>query len=200
MYLCAVDDEGMGVSLIQSNAKGFGCHIAVPGTGVLLHNRGVGFSLEPGHPAEYGPRRRPPHTLAPALITRPDGSLRAVLGTMGGDAQPHVVLQMVARLLVGREAAGEVIRAPRFVLAPGPEVDSTGFDTWADPANQIVRIEGHAPEDWADGLERRGHRVEVVDFDPGGFGHAHLIEIDENGMKAGAADQRSLVGAAVAWV
>jgi gamma-glutamyltranspeptidase/glutathione hydrolase len=111
-----------------------------------------------------------------------------------------VVLQMVARLLVGRQPAGEVIRAPRFVLAPGPEVESTGFDTWADPRNQIVRIEGHAPDEWADGLERRGHRVEAVGFDPGGFGHAHLIEVDEDGMKAGAADQRSLVGAAVAWV
>jgi gamma-glutamyltranspeptidase/glutathione hydrolase len=198
MYLCAVDGEGMGVSLIQSNAKGFGCQVAVPGTGVLLHNRGVGFSLERGHPAEYGAGRRPPHTLAPALITRPDGSLRAVLGTMGGDAQPQVVLQMVARLLVGRQPAGEVIRAPRFVLAPGPEVESTGFDTWADPSNQIVRLEGHAPDDWASGLERRGHRVDVVDFDPGGFGHAHLIEVNEDGMRAGSADQRSLVGAAIA--
>jgi gamma-glutamyltranspeptidase/glutathione hydrolase len=200
MYLCAVDGEGMGVSLIQSNAKGYGCQVAVPGTGVLLHNRGVGFSLEPGHPAEYGPGRRPPHTLAPALITRDDGSLRAVLGTMGGDAQPQVVLQMVARLLVGRQTAGDVIRAPRFVLAPAPEVESTGFDTWVDPAHQLVRIEGHAPPQWAEGLQRRGHRVEVVDFDPGGFGHAHMIEVDSHGMRAGAADQRSIAGAAVAWV
>jgi len=55
IYLCAVDADGMGVSLIQSNAEGFGSHVAVPGTGVLLHNRGIGFSLESGHPAEYGP-------------------------------------------------------------------------------------------------------------------------------------------------
>ena len=77
IYLCATDGDGMGVSLIQSNAKEFGCHVAVPGTGVLLHNRGIGFSLEAGHPAEYGPGRRPPHTLAPTVVTRPDGSLRA---------------------------------------------------------------------------------------------------------------------------
>jgi gamma-glutamyltranspeptidase/glutathione hydrolase len=200
MYLCAVDGDGMGVSLIQSNAKGFGCRVAVPGTGVLLHNRGVGFSLVEGHPAEYGPGRRPPHTLAPALITRDDGSLRAVLGTMGGDSQPQVVLQMMARLLVGRQSAGDVIRAPRVVLAPGPEIEGTGFDTWADPANQVVRVEAHAPDGWVEGLEGRGHRVELVDFDPGGFGHAHLIEVDDDGMRAGAADQRSLIGAAVASV
>lgn len=198
MFLCAVDAQGMGVSLIQSNAKDFGCHVAVPGTGVLLHNRGIGFSLEPGHPAEYGPGRRPPHTLAPALVTRPDGSLRAVLGTMGGDSQPQVVLQLLARLLVHGQEAGEVVRAPRFVLAPGAQASGTGFDTWRDADEQVVRIEGHAPPGWPDGLVQRGHRVEVAGFDPAGFGHAQLIEVREDGLRAGAADPRSMTGAAVA--
>jgi gamma-glutamyltranspeptidase/glutathione hydrolase len=195
MYLCAVDRDGVGVSLIQSNAKDFGCHVAVPGTGVLLHNRGIGFSLEPGHPAEYGPGRRPPHTLSPALITRADGSLRALLGTMGGDSQPQVVLQMAARLLVGGEEPGDVVRAPRVVLAP--DGDASGFDTWDHPDRQVVRIEGHAPASWADGLARRGHRVEVAGFDPGGFGHAQMIEVRDDGIRAGAADPRAMVGAAV---
>jgi gamma-glutamyltranspeptidase/glutathione hydrolase len=195
MYLCAVDRDGVGVGLIQSNAKDFGCHVAVPGTGVLLHNRGIGFSLEPGHPAEYGPGRRPPHTLSPALITRADGSLRALLGTMGGDSQPQVVLQMAVRLLLRGEEPGEVVRAPRFVLAPAG--DGSGFDTWDHPDRQVVRIEAHAPASWADGLARRGHRVEVAGFDPGGFGHAQLIEVRDDGIRAGAADPRAMVGAAV---
>ena len=80
MYLCAVDQNRMGVSLIQSNAKAFGCNVFEPSTGIGLHNRGIGFSLQAGHPAEYGPGRRPPHTLAPALVTHGDGSLRAVIG------------------------------------------------------------------------------------------------------------------------
>lgn len=198
MFLCAVDGDGMGVSLIQSNAKDFGCHVAVPDTGVLLHNRGIGFSLREGHPAGYGPGRRPPHTLAPALVTRPDGSLRAVLGTMGGDSQPQVVLQMLARLLLANQDAGQVITAPRFVLAPA--TPGTGFDTWADPDDQIVRVESHAPEAWIDGLRQRGHRVEVATFDPAGFGHAQLIEVRDDAVRAGAADPRSMVGAAVAAV
>ncbi len=198
MYLCAVDDTGMGVSLIQSNAKDFGCHVAVPGTGVLLHNRGIGFSLEPGHPAEYGPRRRPPHTLAPVLVTRSDGSLRAVLGAMGGDSQPQVVLQMLARLLVEGQEAGDVIHAPRFVLAPGAGSEGTGFDTWADVAAQVVRIEAHAPAEWSAGLQRLGHAVEVAGIDPAGFGHAQLIVVRDDGVLAGAADPRSMSGAAVA--
>ncbi len=195
IYLCAVDGNGCGVSLIQSNASGFGCHVAVPGTGVLLHNRGIGFSLEPGHPAEYGPGRRPPHTLSPALITRDDGSLRAVLGTMGGDSQPQVVLQMLARLLVGDEAPGALIGAPRWVLtSPG----NRGFDTWRDPAAHVVRLEAHCPTGWAAGLRSRGHRIEVAGFDPGGFGHAHCIERSVAGTLDGAADPRALIGAAIA--
>ncbi len=194
IHLATVDRDGMGVSLIQSNAAGFGCHVAVPGTGILLHNRGIGFSLEEGHPAEYGPGRVPPHTLAPALVTRPDGSLRAVLGTMGGDSQPQVVLQLLARLLVAGEEPGRALDAPRFVVASG---NPQGFDTWTDP-RQLVRIEGHAPEGWAEGLATRGHEVEVAGMDPAGFGHAHVIEVRADGTRAGAADVRSMTGGAVA--
>lgn len=194
IYLCAVDAEGMGVSLIQSNASGFGCHVAVPGTGVLLHNRGIGFTLEEGHPAELAPGRKPPHTLSPALVTRPDGSLRQVIGTMGGDSQPQVVLQLLARTLVGGEAPGDANEAPRFVLASGT---GQGFDTWTAP-DQVVRIEAHAPSSWDDGLAARGHRVERARLDPAGFGHAHLIEVGADSMRGGAADVRSVVGAAVA--
>lgn len=200
MYLCAIDEHGNGVSLIQSNAKDFGCRLAVPGTGVLLHNRGLGFCLEPGHPAEYGPRRRPPHTLAPALITRPDGTLRALLGTMGGDSQPQIVLQLAARLLADRATAGEAIMAPRLVIAADAPAGRTGFDTWTDPDRQVVRIEAHAPAGWSEGLSAIGHQVEVAGFDPGGFGHAHVIEVDDDGMRHGAADPRSMSGAAIAVV
>ena len=195
IFLCTADGQGGGVSLIQSNAAGFGAHVAVPGTGILLHNRGIGFSLRPGHPAEYGPGRRPPHTLSPALVTRGDGSLRSVLGTMGGDSQPQVVLQMLVRMLVHGERPGAVIAAPRFVLTtPG----NRGFDTWTRPEEHVVRIESHAPPAWDDGLRDRGHRVTRATGDVVGFGHAHLIEVDPAaGTLAGAADQRAMTGAAV---
>ncbi|TYP89578.1 gamma-glutamyltransferase family protein [Blastococcus xanthinilyticus] len=192
IYLCATDADGMGVSLIQSNAKGFGCHVAVPGTGVLLHNRGLGFSLEDGHPAEYRPGRRPPHTLAPALVTRPDGSLRAVLGTMGGDSQTQVLLQMLARLLVAGQDPGTLLSAPRWVLAVD---EGTGFNVWERPDTHRVRIEEHAPASWRAGLEQRGHEVETAGRDLVGFGHAHLIELPLDGPARGAADPRALVGA-----
>jgi gamma-glutamyltranspeptidase/glutathione hydrolase len=195
IYLCATDGDGMGVSLIQSNAKEFGCHVAVPGTGVLLHNRGIGFSLEAGHPAEYRPGRRPPHTLAPTVVTRPDGSLRALLGSMGGDSQTQLVLQLLARLLVTGDDPAAVIGAPRWVLATE---GGTGFDLWERPAGHRVRIEEHAPASWRPGLEERGHEVRTARPDPAGFGHAHLIDVPVGGPPRGAADARSLIGAAVA--
>ncbi|MDA0636886.1 gamma-glutamyltransferase [Nonomuraea sp. MCN248] len=190
-YLCAVDGDGLGVSLIQSNASGFGSFLFEPRTGINLHNRGIGFSLEPGHPAEYGPGRRPPHTLTPALVTRPDGSLRAVAGTMGGDAQPQILLQVLTRLLRHGQDPGAVIAAPRWRFG-----SDTGFDTWqrAKSAEGTV-VELEDGTGWQDGLSALGHRVSPV---PGGaFGHAHLIEVLPDGMLAGAADPRSLTGAAI---
>jgi gamma-glutamyltranspeptidase/glutathione hydrolase len=187
IYLCAVDGEGMGVSLIQSNASGWGCHLVVPGTGIFLHDRAIGFSLDAGHPAELAPGRRPPHTLAPALVTR-DGELHAVLGTMGGDTQPQVVLQLLARLLHAGQSVGAAVRAPRWALGEG------GFSVW-DEGDLATTVEWDAPESWASGLADRGHRVVRARRDAN-FGHAHVIVRRPDGVLAGAADPRALSGSA----
>src|SRR5207237_7770724 len=92
VFLCAVDSNRMGVSLIQSHGGSFGSLLAIPGMGAFLHRRGIGFSLEPGHAAEYGPGRRPPQTLSPALVTTLDERLSAVIGTLGGDCQPQTLV------------------------------------------------------------------------------------------------------------
>ncbi len=190
-YLCVVDREGMGVSLINSNANGFGAHLIAGSSGIFLHDRGLGFSLEPGHPAEYRAGRRPPHTLAPALVTRPDGSLRSVLGTMGGDTQPQIVLQMLASMLVHGHDPGRAVGQGRWKISA---VDGGGFDTWRHGHGRRVELESHVPEEVADALRTRGHEVSVDDL--GGFGHAHAIEVTEHGMLAGAADPRALTGIA----
>ncbi len=191
IYMCVVDGEGMGVSLIQSNADGFGSHLTLPGLGVFLHNRGTGFSVEPGHPARYGPGRRPPHTLAPALVTRPDGGLRAVLGTMGADAQPQVVLQMLVRLLVDGSDPGHVVGGGRWILAGG----GSAFRTWEAGGAVEVVVEEHAPQAWVPGLVERGHAARVGNAN---FGHAHCIEVVDGGLR-GAADPRSVVGEAAGF-
>jgi gamma-glutamyltranspeptidase/glutathione hydrolase len=187
----AIDGDGTGVTLIQSNASDFGAHLVEPNTGTFLHNRGLGFSLIAGHPAELGPGRRPPHTLSPALVTRPDGGLRAVVGSMGGDSQPQIVLELLARLLVEGQAPGAVVSGPRAVQASSTSVH--GFDLWDGP-DQVV-VEDHAPSAWVDGLRARGHEVLVRNGFGAGFGHAHLIEVTKDGLQ-GAADPRALIGSA----
>lgn len=195
IYLCAVDGDGGAASLIQSNASGWGSHLVEPATRIFLHNRGVGFSLDAGHPAEYGPGRRPPHTLSPALVTKPDGSLRATVGTMGGDAQPQVLLQLLARLFHAGQAPGDALAAGRWRLGVA---GSTGFDTWSRPEALRVEIEGHAAG-WDDDLRRRGHTVHRTASHDSAFGHAHVIVRDDDGMLHGAADHRSQGGAAHGW-
>jgi gamma-glutamyltranspeptidase/glutathione hydrolase len=192
-YLCVVDGDGLGVSLIQSNALGFGSLLWEPRTGINLQNRGIGFSLEEGHPAEYAPGRRPPHTLVPALVTRPDGSLRTVLGTMGGDAQPQILLQLATRLLRHGQPPEAAIAAPRWRLA----TQGSGFDTWDDPGAVRVDVEEGAP--WAAGLAERGHPVADAAYGSA-FGHAHLIDVRADGSLAGAADPRAVIGAALSTV
>jgi gamma-glutamyltranspeptidase/glutathione hydrolase len=191
-YLCVVDDERTGVSLIQSNASGFGSWLVEPNTGINLHNRGLGFSLEPGHPAEVAPGRRPPHTLSPVLVTGPDRRLRATLGSMGGDAQPQIVLQVVTRLLRHRESPAAAIAAGRWALHAGV----TGFETWTSDGAPAVLVEGHAPERWEEGLVRLGHAVTRTGAFDRGYGHAHVIAVEPDGMLAGAADPRARIGSA----
>jgi gamma-glutamyltranspeptidase/glutathione hydrolase len=188
-YLCTADRSGMGVSLIQSNASGFGSWLVEPTTGINLHNRGMGFSLRDGHPAELAPGRRPPHTLAPALAT--DGhELRALFGTMGGDGQPQILLQLATRLFHHRQSPAVAVHAGRWVLG-GPR---TGFDTWTAPEGPIVRVEGHAPDGWVGDLAAFGHRCVGEPPYDSGFGHAHVIARDAEGGWAGAADPRTRVG------
>lgn len=190
-YLCTADATGMAVSLIQSNASGFGSGLVEPTTGINLHNRGLGFNLQAGHPAEYGPGRRPPHTLCPAMATG-DGDLVAVFGSMGGDGQPQILLQLIARLFGGSASPSAAVGAGRWLLR-GP---ATGFETWTGDRPPAVVVEGHAPAAWRDGLAARGHAVLDGPAFDSGFGHAHVITVDHNGTLAAAADPRARVGSA----
>ena len=194
-YLCTAgtgaDGRRLAVSLIQSNASGFGTNLVEPHTGINIHNRGIGFNLAAGHPAEFGPGRRPPHTLSPALATR-DGRLVSVFGTMGGDAQPQILLQIAARLFRHGQSPAAAVGAGRW-LWHGP---TTGFDTWTGAGGPLLHVEGHAPSGWAAALAARGHRTETKTAWSTDFGHAHAIVVEPNGMLAAAADPRTIVGSA----
>jgi gamma-glutamyltranspeptidase/glutathione hydrolase len=196
-HLCAIDADGLGVSLTQSNALDFGSHLVEPSTGIFLHNRGVGFSLLEGHPAEVGPGRRPPHTLSPMLVTSPDGELTHLVGAMGGDQQPQIISQLLARLLPAGQDLATAVAAARLVL----DAPSAGpFRLWWGD-DLTVLVESDAPAGWAEGLAARGHRVRAIRaFDPVAVGCAQVITMRRDGrgepLFAGASDPRSPEGAA----
>lgn len=195
-HLCAIDADGLGISLTQSNALDFGSHIVAGSTGIFLHNRGLGFSLVAGHPAELAPGRRPPHTLSPFLATTIEGSLSHLIGAMGGDAQPQILLQVLARLLPGGQDPATAIAAARLALdAPraGP------FRLWWGDDLRVC-MEDHAPPLWEDGLTSRGHLVRRIGaYDPTAVGCSQIISVvtDPDGGAShlvGAADPRSPEG------
>ena len=198
-HLCAQDADGLGVSLTQSNALDFGSHLVEPTTGVFLHNRGVGFSLVPGHPAEVAPGRRPPHTLSPMLVTDTGGALTHLVGAMGGDAQPQIIVQLLARLLLAGQDPATAITAPRLTL----DAPSAGpFRLWWGE-DLTVLVEADAPPAWRAGLTGHGHRVRTIGaFDPVAVGCAQIIQTERDGTGArrlvGASDPRSPAGAALA--
>lgn len=122
VYLCAGDERGMMVSLIQSNYMGFGSGVVVPGTGISLQNRGAAFSLVPGHPNALGGGKRPFHTIMPGFVTR-TGAPLAAFGVMGGPIQPPGHLQTIVRLVDDALNPQAVLDAPRWKLNADGSVD-----------------------------------------------------------------------------
>src|SRR5262247_2848504 len=97
VYLTAADQSGMMVSYIQSNYKGFGSGVVVPGTGISMHDRAFGFVTRPDHPNVVGPRKRPFHTIIPAFVTE-NGKPVISFGVMGAAMQNQAHTQMMVRI------------------------------------------------------------------------------------------------------
>lgn len=186
-FMCVVDGDGLGVSLIQSNFYGIGSGISVQAGGFLLHDRGRGFTLTSGHPNELAPGRRPLHTLSPTIWTR-DGNLSAVLGTRGGFMQPQLIIQL-ASLIIGRNVdPGRAMSTPRWMLP----VEDEGLNC------SSVEVEPGTPATVVDGLHRRGHRPIVRDVPQPGWGPMSVIRVDGDGRRVAAADPRVDTAAATA--
>ncbi len=171
VYLAVVDGDGNAASFINSLFAPFGAAIVGGDTGILLHNRGAGFTLEPGHPNEYRPGKRPFHTIIPGMVLAA-GRLELCYGVMGGPFQPQGQVQ----LLTGHYDHGLSLQA------------AIDRPRWRHTAGLEVLCErGMEPRTVA-GLEKLGHRVRAA----GGaeFGGAQAIGVDRNGTLIGASDPR----------
>ncbi|OVZ61267.1 gamma-glutamyltransferase [Pigmentiphaga sp. NML080357] len=171
VYLAAADEAGTMVSFIQSNFQGFGSGVVVPGTGISLHNRGIGFNLRPGHVNCVGPSKKPLHTIIPGFVTR-DGQPVMAFGVMGGSMQAQGHVQMMVRLGAYGQNPQAMSDAPRFRVDEG-----------------MVRVESHTPAAVVEGLRGLGHAIEVSEPQSLDFGTAQLIYRSEEGYIA-ASDSR----------
>ena len=99
--------------MIQSVHESFGCGIVVDGTGIILNNRMQGFNLEPGHPNEIAPHKRPAHTLSPAMVFK-DNAPWLALGTPGGMGQTQFLAQILSNLIDFGMDIQQAIEAPRW--------------------------------------------------------------------------------------
>lgn len=88
IYLTTADKDGNMVSLIQSNYRGMGSGVVVPGLGFVFQDRGQLFSLDENHANTYQPNKRPFHTIIPAFVMK-DGKPLISFGLMGGAMQPQ---------------------------------------------------------------------------------------------------------------
>ncbi len=185
IYLCAADGEGNVVSLIQSNYMGFGSGVVVDETGIVLQNRGAYFSLDPSSANALAPAKRTLHTLIPSMALR-DGRPAIVFGTMGGDGQPQIHLQVytaTARFGMDIQAA---IELPRWIHG-------------AASGEESLRVEGRFSRETVQMLRQRGHRVEELGDWETGMGCAQGITFDPStGVMQGGADPRA-ESLAAAW-
>jgi oxamate amidohydrolase len=180
VWLGVVDRAGNAVSLIQSIYEDFGSAVVPAGTGVLLHNRGSYFSLEPSHINRLEPGKRTAHTLNAAMLFKGRKPF-LVYGTMGGEGQPQTQAAIVTRIVDYRLSPQDAVEAPRWLYGRN----------WGAEANNI-RLESRIPQEVVESLQRRGHAIEVVEPYAHIMGHAGAILIDpENQVLYGASDPRS---------
>jgi len=172
VYITVVDRDRNAASFINSIFTPFGSGLACPNTGVLFHNRGQGFVIQPGHPNTIGPNKRPLHTIIPAMLAR-DKKVVMPFGVMGGQYQALGHARLLSLILDYKLDLQSSMDLPRLFPRPNDgkvELESALFDS--------IGAE----------MTRRGFEIDRAGAPIGG---AQAIWIDrENGTLIGGSDPR----------
>ena len=185
IYLCAADDEGNMVSLIQSNYRGMGSGIVVPGLGFMFQDRGELFSIDPTHANVYAPGKRPFHTIIPGFVMK-DGKPWEAFGVMGGGMQPQGHVQVLTNQIdfgLNVQEAGDASRWQH-------EGDSEPTGEKMTNSGGYVEVESGIPYETVRELRKKGQDVR---FDVGGYGGYQAIKVEmHNGQRVyvGASESR----------
>lgn len=188
VYFAVTDKHGNAISFINSLYGGFGSCIVPQGCGFALHSRGANFELQEGHPNVIAPKKRPYHTIIPALVTNStDQSLHTVYGVMGGFMQPQGHVQVLLNMLAFKYNPQAALDAPRFCIGAGiPEQGKV--------LGQTVYLEDGIDEKVAEQLKNMGHQVQFVkEHKRGMFGRGQVIRChmdDGRRVYSGGSDPR----------
>jgi gamma-glutamyltranspeptidase/glutathione hydrolase len=177
IYLSVADKDGNMVSFINSLFDEFGSGIVVPGTGFALHDRGSGFTMDPGLPNTVAPGKRPFHTLIPGFVTKPGPNAAAdgsgdepymTFGLMGGGMQAQGHAQFLINMLVFGMNIQEAMDVGRFRHESGVR----------------VIVESAVPDSVINQLKAMGHEVTIAR--PSQFGGSQAIIKLSKGYVAGS--------------
>lgn len=173
VYFSVTDAEGNGISFINSIYSSFGSGIIPEGCGFPLQNRGANFQLGPAdHPNIYAPRKRPYHTIIPALVTRggaENRQLHYVYGVMGGFMQPQGHVQVLMNMEIFGMDPQQALDAPRVCIGAAMVED-------ADVPDRTVYLEEGITQETVAGLEKLGHKVKVLNRFNAVFGRGQIIK------------------------
>lgn len=185
IYLTTADEEGNMVSLIQSNYRGMGSGVVVPGLGFVFQDRGQLFSMDRKHANVYAPGKRPFHTIIPAFVTK-NGEPYISFGLMGGAMQPQGHVQILVNIVdfgMNLQEAGDAPRWQHFGSTE-PTESSTSFLE----DGGYVEVEDGVPYQTIRDLMQMGHKVR---YGLGGYGGYQAIMRDsEQGGYYGASESR----------
>src|SRR5437773_3208124 len=185
IYMCTADDEGNMVSLIQSNYRGMGSGIVVPGLGFMFQDRGELFSMDPTHANVYAPGKRPFHTIIPGFVMK-DGKPWEAFGVMAGGMQPQGHIQVLTNQIdfgLNVQEAGDASRWQH-------EGDNEPTGEKMSESGGYVEVESGIPYETVRELRKKGHDVR---FDVGGYGGYQAIRVEvQDGQRVyvGASESR----------
>jgi gamma-glutamyltranspeptidase/glutathione hydrolase len=180
VFVGAADAAGHSVSLLATVYFDWGSGMLVGDTGMLWHNRGAAFSLDPLHPNALAACKRPFHTLNPGMY-RKNGKVQLLYGTQGADGQPQTLAAVLTRLIDYGMEPMAALAAPRFLLGK----------TFSD-ATDSLKLEDSVPAEVVADLRQRGHDLRLIDAHSPLMGHPGAIAIDPvSGHMTGAHDPRS---------
>ncbi len=185
IYLTTADSEGNMVSLIQSNYRGMGSGVVVPGLGFGFQDRGQLFSMDKTHANSYEPGKRPFQTIIPAFVTKDDKPFMS-FGVMGGAMQPQGHVQILVNMLdfgMNLQEAGDVARWQHLGSTEPTEPQAKYLTDGG-----YVELESTIPQSTVRALKQRGHDIRAGN---GGFGGYQAIMWDEkNKVYYGASESR----------